>query len=179
MSKLKISQLKFQLTQNYYHPKILKHLFLFLFSIVLIVGSIFLENKISQAQNLLIVQNNNSQIEQEVYLKNCASCHTPIPAEVLPTETWQKLLEQSQQHYGQTLPSIDRISLRLMWNYLKTFSRPLLPDEPQPEYVTNSRYFKALHPQVNLPQPVTHKSCLICHPGAKQLDYRSLNPEWQ
>ncbi|BAU65611.1 putative low-redox potential cytochrome [Stanieria sp. NIES-3757] len=161
------------------HKIFVKKIFLILISLLFFTISIILGNKLAQAKNSLLAQNNNSQIAQEVYLKNCASCHTPIPAEVLPTETWQKILQTPQQHYGETLPSIDRISVRLMWNYLKTFSRPLLPGEAQPEYVTNSRYFKALHPQVNLPQPVTHKSCLICHPGARQLDYRSLNPEWQ
>jgi hypothetical protein len=179
MAKFKKARLKALQITNYLRNFFLKNLFLFTISIIVIAVSIFLGTKLSQAQNFTVAQNNNSPIEQEVYLKNCATCHLPIPAEVLPTETWKKILEQPQQHYGRSLPPIDRISLRLMWNYLKTFSRSLLPEESQPEYVTNSRYFKALHPQVNLPQPSTHKSCLICHPSAKELDYLTLSSEWK
>ncbi len=124
-------------------------------------------------------QDNNYQIAREVYLENCATCHVPIPAEVLPTETWQQILENPQKHYGESLPRTIGLNSLLIWNYLKNFSRPLLPEEPKPEYVTNSRYFKALHPQVDLPQPVTHQSCILCHPGAQQLNYRTLSPEWE
>jgi hypothetical protein len=146
---------------------------LFLIALVSIIFGWQLEMAIAQNQD------NNYQIAREVYLENCASCHVPIPAEVLPTETWQQILENPQKHYGESLPRMIGLNTRLIWNYLKTFSRPLLPEEPKPEYVTNSRYFKALHPQVDLPQPVTHQSCILCHPGAQRLDYRTLSPEWE
>ncbi|MBE9169960.1 cytochrome C [Pleurocapsales cyanobacterium LEGE 06147] len=146
---------------------------LFLIAFVSVIFGWQLEKAIAQNKD------NNYQIGRELYLENCASCHIPIPAEVLPTETWQQILENPQQHYGESLPRMIGLNIRLIWNYLRTFSRPLLPEEPKPEYVTNSRYFKALHPQVDLPQPVTHQSCILCHPGAQQLDYRTLSPEWE
>ncbi len=121
----------------------------------------------------------NLQIGQELYLENCSSCHIPIPPAVLPTETWRKLLQEPQQHYGKKLPPLVRISQLLIWEYVKTFSRTLDQDEPMPIYMEQSRYFKALHPQVELPNPLTHRSCIICHPGAKKFDYRSLTPEWE
>ena len=36
---------------------------------------------------------------QELYLENCATCHIGVPPSVLPTQTWQGLLQDSQ-HYG-------------------------------------------------------------------------------
>lgn len=118
------------------------------------------------------------QLGQELYLENCASCHIALPPAVLPTQTWQQLL-QDTQHYGITLqPLIDPPRL-LIWNYLRNFSRPLLPEEPTPYRVAESRYFKALHPQVKLPRPLDLTSCATCHPGATEYDFRRLTPEWE
>ncbi|WP_052055347.1 hypothetical protein [Myxosarcina sp. GI1] len=116
-------------------------------------------------------QNANAQLAKEVYLDNCSSCHVPIPAEVLPTKTWEQILNNPENHYGASLTLPDRVSTLLIWSYLKNNSRPLITGETAPEYVTNSRYLQALHPQVDLPKPTTHQSCILCHPNATELDY--------
>lgn len=120
--------------------------------------------------------NANLELGKETYLQNCSSCHIPIPPEVLPTATWKEILENPQQHYGKSLPDFFGLSRQLIWQYLSYSSRDLIKDEVKPSYVSDSRYFKALHPQVELPQPVTNQTCLSCHPGASKLDYRSLAP---
>ncbi|NJL82964.1 MAG: cytochrome C [Chloroflexaceae bacterium] len=115
------------------------------------------------------------QLGQEFYLKNCASCHTPIPPEVLPTETWKELLENPQKHFTTSLKPFFGPELVATWTYVRDFSRSLLPNEPSPVNVAQSRYFKALHPKVNFPEPPSHRTCLSCHPGARELDYRKLS----
>ena len=132
---------------------------------------------VSQAQST--PDSNNLRLGKKVYLENCSSCHIPIPPEVLPTETWKQILEKPQRHYGTGLPRMISPLIVLMWDYLRTFSRPLPPEAIVPEYVYQSRYFKALHPRVELPTAASHKTCTSCHLGAKQLDYRSLTPEWE
>jgi Dihaem cytochrome c len=122
---------------------------------------------------------NNYQLGQELYLKNCSSCHVAIPPEVLPTETWRKLLQKPQEHYGKKLLPLKGLDLQLTWNYLSTFSRPLRTNEPMPTYVGQSRYFKILHPRVEFPEPLTNQSCYGCHPGAQKFDYRSVSPQWE
>jgi len=52
-------------------------------------------------------------------------------------------------------------------------------EEETPYRVDDSRYFKALHPQVKLPRPVQITSCISCHPSAAQYNFRRLTPEWQ
>ncbi len=152
----------------------------FLSTFIVVITSILIGSQISAVLSypLAQVNTNNSQIGQELYVQNCSSCHIPIPAEVLPTDTWQEILEKPGKHYGTSLPKLSSINTRLIWSYLRTYSRPLLERELKPEFVTQSRYFRALHPQVNLPQPVTHQSCILCHPGAKKLDYFSLSSEF-
>ena len=134
---------------------------------------------VSQAPSTPASASNNLRLGKKVYLENCSSCHTPIPPEVLPTETWKQILEKPQRHYGTGLPKMISPLVVLMWDYLRTFSRPLPPEAIVPEYVYQSRYFKALHPRVELPTAASHKTCTSCHSGAKQLDYRRLTPEWE
>ena len=118
------------------------------------------------------------QLGQELYLENCATCHIGVPPAVLPTQTWRDLIQDSQ-HYGKQIkPLIDPERL-LVWDYLQTFSRPLTEDEQTPYRIAQSRYFKALHPQIKLPQSVTMASCISCHPGTGEYDFRTLSSEWQ
>ncbi len=148
---------------------------------VLTIVSIVVGSQISAVvgYSLAQVNLNNYLVGKEVYLQNCSGCHIPIPAEVLPLESWQEILQKPGRHYGTSLPELSNLNVRLIWTYLRKSSRPLLERELKPEFITQSRYFKALHPKVNLPQPVTHQSCILCHPGANQLDYISLSSEYE
>jgi Dihaem cytochrome c len=120
----------------------------------------------------------NLQLGQEVYLENCASCHVGLPPAVLPSQTWQVLIQEAQ-HYGAIIPTIQEPLRQAAWNYISTYSRPLNKGEEVPFRVEKSRFFKALHPKVNFTEPVTLNSCAICHPASTQFDYRSLSPEWK
>ncbi|MDF2389262.1 cytochrome C, partial [Nostoc ellipsosporum NOK] len=111
------------------------------------------------------------QLGQELYLENCSTCHIPLPPAVLPSETWKNLLEDSQHYGAQLKPLIDPPRI-LVWRYLSTFSRPQLPNEQTPYRVNNSRYFKALHPKVDLPRPTQISSCVNCHPSASEYNFR-------
>jgi len=118
------------------------------------------------------------QAGRETYLESCSSCHIAIPPEVMPTETWRKILEKPQNHYGS---SVNLVSLNqiLIWQYMKYYSRPLNQDEQTPQHLDESRYFKALHPAIPLPEPLTLKTCITCHPSANSFDFRDLSNQWQ
>ncbi|WP_341527200.1 cytochrome C [Nostoc sp. UHCC 0302] len=116
------------------------------------------------------------QLGQELYVENCSTCHIALPPAVLPTQTWKNLLEDPQ-HYGvQLKPLVDPPRI-LVWKYLSTFSRTQLQEEETPYRLKDSRYFKALHPGVNLPRPVQIGSCVSCHPSASDYNFRRLSPE--
>lgn len=118
------------------------------------------------------------QLGQEIYLETCASCHIGIPPAVMPTQTWQQILPDPQ-HYGVQITPLTEPSLHIAWNYIQVYSRPTGKGESVPYRLAQSRYFKALHPKVQFPQPVSLGTCVSCHPGAAQFNYRSLTPEWQ
>lgn len=117
---------------------------------------------------------------KELYVSTCSGCHIAIPPGVLPTETWQELLENPQKHYGTSVPNMIRLSQVLMWDYLKSNSRPiLLKDAPVPYYIEQSQYFKILHPRVEFSEPITTQNCVTCHPGVPDFNYRTLTAEWE
>lgn len=116
------------------------------------------------------------QLGQQLYLENCSNCHIALPPAVFPTQTWKNLLQDSQ-HYGvQLKPLVDPPRI-LVWKYLLTFSRSQQKEEQTPYRLKDSRYFKALHPKVQLPRPVQVGSCVSCHPSATDFNFRSLSPE--
>jgi len=118
------------------------------------------------------------QLGQQLYLENCSNCHIALPPAVFPTETWKNLLQDSQ-HYGvQLKPLVDPPRI-LVWRYVSTFSRSHLKEEQTPYRFKDSRYFKALHPKVQLPRPVQVGSCVSCHPSATNFNFRRLSPEWK
>ena len=118
------------------------------------------------------------KLGQELYLENCATCHNPVSPAVLPTQTWQQVLQDSQ-HYGVKLPPLVDPPRLLVWNYLQNYSRSQAKEEETPYRVEDSRYFKALHPQVKLPRPLEITSCVSCHPSAAEYNFRRLTPEWE
>lgn len=118
------------------------------------------------------------RLGQELYLENCATCHVAIPPAVFPQETWRETLLYPE-HYGVTIPLIPEPGLQAVWFYLRDFSRPQPQGDQTPFRFHESRFFKALHPRVDLPRPVPISSCVECHPGASAYDYRTLAPEWE
>jgi hypothetical protein len=118
------------------------------------------------------------KLGQELYLENCASCHLGLPPQILPTETWRQLIQDSQ-HYGAQIQPLVGPNRQLVWQYLRTFSRPQAAEEEIPYRIYQSRYFKALHPKVALPTRAGLTSCISCHPGGDKYDFRALSAEWQ
>ncbi|NDJ20534.1 cytochrome C [Nostoc sp. B(2019)] len=116
------------------------------------------------------------QLGQQLYVENCSTCHIALPPAVLPTQTWKNLLQDSQHYGAQLQPLVDPPRI-LVWKYLSTFSRTQLKDEETPYRVNNSRYFKALHPKVNLPRPVQIGSCVSCHPSASEFNFRRIEEQ--
>jgi hypothetical protein len=134
------------------------------------------QNPLTQVGTVDVVPQ-NLQLPQEVYLKQCSSCHIAIPAAAFPSQTWEQLL-LDQEHYGVTLPRLVNPELGLTWKYLQVYSRPQSEDEPIPFRFRQSKLFKILHPRVAFSEPVTVDTCVSCHPAAPQFNFRQLTPQW-
>ncbi|HIK26827.1 MAG: diheme cytochrome c [Oscillatoriaceae bacterium SKW80] len=149
---------------------------LLLWSLILAWG--LTNNERAKALGTVDPVTSSQKLGQELYIENCATCHIALPPAVLPTETWRQLL-QDPQHYGIELTMLAEPHRLIVWNYLRTFSRVQRKEEEVPYRVAQSRFFKALHPRVKFSMPVDVKSCVTCHPGAAEYDFRKLIPEWE
>ncbi|MDX2245083.1 MAG: diheme cytochrome C [Leptolyngbyaceae cyanobacterium bins.302] len=118
------------------------------------------------------------QFGQKLYLDNCATCHIGIPPAVMPTQTWQQLI-QDPEHYGVAIQPLRSPEIQVLWQYLREYSRPLAQGESTPYRIQQSRLFKALHPRVKFTEPANLNGCISCHPGAGAYDFRRLTAEWQ
>ncbi|MEO0769670.1 MAG: diheme cytochrome C [Cyanobacteria bacterium J06649_4] len=114
------------------------------------------------------------EVGYQIYLERCATCHVALPPAVLPADTWQPLLTDTA-HYGVVLPSLTPFDQQLILNYLLAYSRRHQPGEALPYRLKDSRYFYALHPNVDLPEPLNLRSCVSCHQGAAEQNYRALS----
>lgn len=119
------------------------------------------------------------RLGQELYLESCKSCHLAIPPAVMPTQTWQVLL-QDPQHYGAIIDLPQGPERKILWNYLRNMSRPIAnKDERIPYRIADSRYFKALHPKVKFETKAKLTTCISCHPSANDFNFRKLSAEAQ
>jgi hypothetical protein len=101
-------------------------LILFLLSILggILLASLLQQPAIAQSPSSDTLLN-RYQIGEQTYLENCATCHIAIPPSILPSQTWKKILENPNSHYGIRLKPIVGITQRLIWDYLSYSSRPL------------------------------------------------------
>ncbi len=114
------------------------------------------------------------QLGQQLYLESCGSCHVALPPAIMPTETWRRLL-QDTQHYGQSIPQLVDPPRQIIWDYLQSYSRTGSQGARLPYRIAESQIFKGLHPEVQFAQPVKVGSCVACHPGADRFNFRSLS----
>jgi hypothetical protein len=121
----------------------------------------------------------NLQLGEETYLNRCATCHIALPPAVLATEVWRDIILDTGHYNASTWSPLRNPDLALTWKYLLNGSRPLNPGEQNIYRIARSRYFKVLHPRVQFKEPATISTCISCHPGVSQFNYRELTPEWQ
>lgn len=122
-------------------------------------------------------QETQARLGVDLYWQFCATCHVALPPAVLPVQTWQRLLVDPN-HYGQQIQTPSGPVLQLIWNVMREGSRPLNQNERIPFRLAESRFFRALHPQVEFRDPVRVTGCIDCHPRAGVGDFVSLQPEW-
>lgn len=118
----------------------------------------------------------NHVVGYQIYVERCGSCHVALPPAVLPIESWQVVLSD-RAHYGVTILDIPRFDQQLMQRYLQTYARRYQSRGTTPYRLANSDYFLALHPNIDLPQPLTLRTCTSCHLNAPEQDYTgAVNP---
>lgn len=133
-------------------------------------------------------QSNNSgvsAVEFQQYNEICGSCHFPYQPGLLPAVSWEKVMSNTDNHFGSTL-KLTTVELRTMTRYLLDNSAGHVNDEvsynilrslkydPVVTRITKTPYFVNKHSQLDHKDNANAKSigqCDNCHQGAAQGEY--------
>lgn len=128
----------------------------------------------------------SSKIEQSPhYLEECGSCHMAYPAQLLPPQSWQKMMSQLEDHFGENA-ELDTESRQAIESYLVEASkskngsyRKLLRNlgTRAPLRITELPYF--MHEHDEIPSRLITSNdkvgslsqCNACHKRAEQGDF--------
>jgi len=120
-----------------------------------------------------------------LYHEECASCHMAYPAELLPARSWQRILANLDQHFGDNA-SLDSATLQTLSRYLQTHSadttgtrraRRILRSVPAaqtPLRISQLPYIRRNHHEIPLrfikgnSQVRSLSNCAACHQGAER-----------
>jgi mono/diheme cytochrome c family protein len=122
-------------------------------------------------------------VDHPATLKECGDCHIPFPPQMLPMRSWQTIMSDLADHFGDnaTLPDKTRADIEayLVANAADTpgndFKRFLrgTPPAATPLRITETNFWKNAHGEVSAsafadPKIKTRANCIACHRSAKQ-----------
>lgn len=113
--------------------------------------------------------------EWKTYETECGSCHLAYPPSLLPAASWQTLLSNLDQHFGQNA-EVDAATARELNTFLSTWAAPRGAGTPPPLRITELAWWRHQHgevsPQIWKRQAVGSKAnCNACHLNANQGDF--------
>ena len=115
-----------------------------------------------------------------VYVKECGSCHMPYSPQLLPVRSWQRLLGNLGDHFGDTA-TVDAATQQRITEYVTAHAADTANNEQSVEImhslrpgdtplrITQVPYIAALHTSAledmrgGNPRPKTLAECGVCH----------------
>lgn len=118
-----------------------------------------------------------------VYTAECGACHMAYPANFLPKASWQLMLGQLEQHFGDNA-ELDQANKQIISDYLMQHAadsqgpwqnpRILRRLEGTPLRITETGYFLRKHDEIpqrmvkGNPEVGSFSQCNACHKGAEK-----------
>lgn len=111
------------------------------------------------------------------YQNECAACHAAFPPGMLPTGSWQRLMNNLARHFG-TDASVDPATQKELTAWLAVYAGTgkYAREEPPQERITRAAWFVRKHREVSsaswkLPAVKSAANCGACHTGSDQGDF--------
>ncbi|MBZ4421275.1 diheme cytochrome c [Myxococcus sp. RHSTA-1-4] len=114
--------------------------------------------------------------EWKTYEAECGSCHLAYPPSLLPAASWQALLSNLDDHFGQNA-ELDAPTARELSTFLSAWAAtPRRTEAPPPLRITELTWWRHKHDEVNprvwKREAVGSKAnCTACHLNANQGDF--------
>lgn len=130
------------------------------------IAMVFVTAKASAEGRLSIPANDRWKAE-------CGSCHLAYPPQLLPAQSWQRLMSQLDRHFG-TDASLDAATAAEIGDFLQRNSATGKRARGAGDTlrITETRWFVREHHEVNVKNPA---NCAACHTTAEQGDFRERN----
>lgn len=145
------------------------------------------EDEYGERLNVALKQTDNSPARQ-LYIDECAACHMAYPTGFLPERSWQKMMGNLDNHFGENA-ELDPRSQQAITQYLvdnaaenssnrraRKFLRSV-SDNATPLRITELRYFKKKHDEVpdrmvtGNPDVGSFSQCQACHGDRAEQGY--------
>ena len=134
----------------------------------------------------------NADVRYTLYKEECASCHMAYPAWLLPARSWQKIMANLDNHFGDNA-TLDTASLQTISQYLQDNSadtsssrraRKILRSVSQdnvPLRISELPYIQRKHREIpnrfiaRNPGVKSLSNCAACHQGAERGSFNEDN----
>lgn len=122
--------------------------------------------------------------DDPVWRKACGECHLAFHPTLLPARSWQKMMDEQNQHFGEAL-GLDDASVKVITRFLvanaaesglsepaRKVNASVAPGEA-PQHIIETRYWKRKHEEIDAaywkdPKIKTKINCGACHLDAEQ-----------
>jgi hypothetical protein len=104
----------------------------------------------------------------ERWKSECGSCHLAYPPQLLPAQSWQRLMSQLDRHFG-TDASLEPRAAAEIAAFLEKYAGRGAGESLR---ITETRWFLREHHEVSSKSAA---NCAACHTTAEQGDFRSRN----
>lgn len=134
----------------------------------------------------------NTTVTLATYKEECASCHMAYPAWLLPARSWQKIMTNLDNHFGDNA-TLDAETLTILTSYLQNNSAEnstvrragkvlrRTPEDSVPIRISELPYIQHKHDEipgryiVANPKVKSLSNCIACHRGAEQGSFEDDN----
>ena len=120
-------------------------------------------------------------VSNTTYIDHCSACHFTYQPGLLPSDSWHKILEDSEDHFGEAV-DLDADAREEIYDYLTSnaankssskLSQKIMRclDGQTPLRITDIRYIRKEHHEigqsvVNRPSVGSLSNCIACHRSA-------------
>ncbi len=121
---------------------------------------------------MAIASDGKRQAPPAKYIEECASCHAPFPAKMLPAASWTTLMSSLDRHFG-TDASVDAATAITLSQWLRDNASRRMSTRPPEDRLTKGSEFLREHREISpavwsRPTIKSAGNCAACHTNSAE-----------